>query len=125
MSAHTSSLPFPVAPIWIKLRNGALRRIRSSDIEWIEADGNYIRLHLAGETLTSRGTIVSMEAQLGSALVRIHRRMLVNRDLLRELRYENGLMKVVLSTGAEFETSRSYKAGLLASMGRGGTSAGR
>jgi two-component system LytT family response regulator len=91
------------------VRTGArLVFLRACDVDWFEADGNYVGVHVGGETLLMRQTMARLEARLDPAhFARIHRRALVNLDALRELRTDDlGGCIAVLRNGARLPVSR-------------------
>jgi two-component system LytT family response regulator len=92
--------------------NGRIFVIRAADIDWIEADGDYVSVHLAGKTWLMRETIAAMELRLAlSGFVRIHRSALVNAERVKELRpQEKGEYTVVLIDGTELKLTRNYRA---------------
>jgi two-component system LytT family response regulator len=92
-------------------RGAAIRIIKSSDIEWIESAGNYVRLHVGSEAYLHRKTMQHMEETLDSKkFVRIHRRSIVNVDRIRELRpLFKGSYTVVLEDGTELTLSPVYR----------------
>src|SRR5215211_8060937 len=56
------------------------------DIDWIGADGDYVRIHAAGKSHLVRDTMVAMEQRLDATqFVRIHRSAIVNVARIREL----------------------------------------
>ena len=60
--------------------------LRTDDIVWIEAAGNYVRLHLGEDSHLFRETMNGMEARLDPRrFVRIHRSRIVNSDRIKEL----------------------------------------
>ena len=91
--------------------NGRIMVIRAADIDWIEADGDYVSVHLAGKTLLMRETIAAVELRLAlSGFVRIHRSALVNAERVKELRpQEKGEYTVVLHDGTELKLTRNYR----------------
>jgi two-component system LytT family response regulator len=94
--------------------NGRIIVIRAADINWIEADGDYVSVHLAGKTWLMRDTIAAVELRLAlSGFVRIHRSTLVNAERVKELRpQEKGEYTVVLNDGTELKLTRNYRASL-------------
>jgi two-component system LytT family response regulator len=94
--------------------NGRIIVIRAADIDWIEADGDYVSVHLAGKTWLMRDTIAAVELRLAlSGFVRIHRSALVNAERVKELRpQEKGEYTVVLIDGTELKLTRNYRASL-------------
>lgn len=108
----------PAQLIWLLVRHGVLRSVLAAEVEWIEAASNYVAIRLrGGELLITRATIESVEKRLGHAFVRIHRKFVVNRELLKEIRNVNGQLTAVLSTGSQLPVSRHYKPQLVASLG--------
>ena len=75
-----SSAAQPGADAVIVLRTDAgVRFTPMSDIEWLEADRNYIACHIRGERLRVRGTMAEMESLLNTVrFLRISRSILVN-----------------------------------------------
>ena len=94
---------------------GRLLLLRTRDVDWIEAEGNYVLIHAGKETHMLRETIANLEAQLDPARFhRIHRSTIVNVDRIRELRPQaHGDVRVLLETGAQLTLSRGYREALL------------
>lgn len=94
--------------------------LRLRDIDWLQADGNYTRIH-AGKTqhLVRRG-IGDLEAQLDrDRFVRISRSMIVNLERIdRLVPWFSGGYLVRLSSGAELKLTRRYAYKLFAVVGR-------
>ena len=87
------------------------------EIDWIEADANYVRLHVTGKLPhLFRQPISKMAAQLGSSrFIRIHRSFIVNVNRIRELQPCNsGEFIVSLRDGKELPCSRTYRRALQA-----------
>lgn len=53
--------------------------VRTGEIDWIEAAGNYVRLHTAHQVHVIRRTLDALERRLGGRFVRIRRSMLGKR----------------------------------------------
>ena len=85
--------------------------VRAEDVDAIEAQGNYVRLNLAGASHLVRDTLNNIEAQINPRMfVRIHRQTIVNIDRVKEVQtWARGEYRVVLSTGAYYTLSRSYR----------------
>ncbi len=96
----------------IKANDGRILVIRVLDIDWIEADGDYVSVHAKGKTWLIRETIAAMELRLAlSGFARIHRSTLVNAERVRELRpLDKGEYTVVLNDGTELKLTRNYRA---------------
>ena len=92
--------------------NGRIIVVRLADIDWIEADGDYVSVHVGGKTWLMRETIAAVELRLAlSGFVRIHRSILVNAERVKELRpLDKGEYTVVLNDGTELKMTRNYRA---------------
>lgn len=93
--------------------------VRTADIEWVEADGNYLRLHTGtahpqGRSHLIRKPLSVLADELDPAqFARIHRSTLVNIDRIRELRaLSDGEYQVVLLDGTKLKLSRTYRSNL-------------
>ncbi len=100
--------------------SGRIYFIRISDIDWCEAAGNYVRLHVGAQTHLVRGTMAHIESQLDrTRFVRIHRSTIVNVDRIQELQSSfNGEYLVLLQDKTRLTLSRGYREGLQARMGK-------
>jgi two-component system LytT family response regulator len=91
-------------------------------IEWFEAEGKYIRLHLdGGGTRMIRQTMISLEEALDPArFVRVSRSAILNIDRIAEIHpWFNGELSVRMQSGAEIRTTRSYRDALKRVMENG------
>ena len=95
--------------------------LRTEDIDWIEAAGNYVRLHLGEESHLFRETMNRMESRLDSRrFVRIHRSRIVNTERIKELQpWFNGEYVVILRNGQRLPLSRGYRDKLQEQLGKG------
>jgi two-component system LytT family response regulator len=91
--------------------DGGVRLVRFEDIRWVEADGNYTRVHTAAGEIRTRATLSSMHDRLRSAgFVRIHRSYVVNAAHVVELApWTHGERTIRLVDGASLVSSRSYR----------------
>ena len=82
-----------------------------SDVDWIGADGDYVRIHTGGKSHLVRDTMAAMEQRLDAAMfVRIHRSTIVNVSRIRELRpYSSREYAVILRDGTKLRLSRRYR----------------
>ena len=89
---------------------GKVMFLRAEQIEWVEAAGNYVRLHVGGESHLFRESMKNMEARLdGDLFVRIHRSAIVNVDHIRELQpWFHGEYVVLLHDGTRLMASRVF-----------------
>ena len=100
--------------------SGRIYFVRMRDIDWCEADGNYVRLHVGPQTHLVRGTMAHIESQLdGAQFVRIHRSTIVNVDRIQELHSSfGGEYVVLLHDKTRLTLSRGYRDGLQAKLGK-------
>lgn len=92
-------------------RRGIGQFIRAVDVDWFEADGNYVRLHVGPASHLVRGTITSCAARLDPRqFVRIHRRFIVNVDRVKALQpWLGGDYVVLMQDGRKLRLSRNYR----------------
>ena len=110
----------PVPERMVVKSGGRVFFIRVDEIDWVDAAGNYVRLHVRGETYLFRETMSALEKRLEKAqFVRIHRSHLVNADRIKELLPANGEHIVVLRNGVRLTLSRGYRDRLARQTGLG------
>ncbi|MGH7538094.1 MAG: LytR/AlgR family response regulator transcription factor [Gemmatimonadales bacterium] len=99
---------------------GRVTLLRVGEIEWIDADGDYARIHVGKAWHLLRETMKNLEAQLDPArFVRIHRSTIVNLEKVKELQpFFRGEYVVVLHTGVTLKLSRGYREHLEVKLGR-------
>lgn len=83
-------------------------------IDWVDAAGDYMCVHVNGEIFVLRGTMKRLEELLDPAMfVRIHRSAIVNRNRVKALRpHRNGEYFLKLDCNHELKLSRKYKSAL-------------
>lgn len=89
---------------------GKVLFLRAGDVEWVEAAGNYVKLHVGGEAYLFRESMKNMESRLDcEQFVRIHRSAIVNLDRIRELQpWFHGEYVVILQDGTKLMASRVF-----------------
>jgi DNA-binding LytR/AlgR family response regulator len=111
--------------LWVH-RRGEFARVPIDSIEWIEAEGDYMRLHAENGGGLMRGTLTSLADRLDpDVFVRVHRSAICRMEAITGLRRKaTGALAVQLASGSEAPVGRRYASGLralLAKMqGRGG-----
>ena len=86
---------------------GRLLFVPVESVEWIEAAGNYVRLHQGQREHLLRRTLAGLAARLGDRFVRIRRTTLVNASAISALEpYGKGSYVVHLSDGTRLVSSR-------------------
>jgi two-component system LytT family response regulator len=90
---------------------GRITFLKVDEIDWIEAEGNYVRLHTGSESHLLRETMNGIEARLDARqFMRIHRSRIVNIDSIKELKpWFRGEYVVVLRGGEKLTLTRSYR----------------
>jgi two-component system LytT family response regulator len=90
--------------------DGKVYFIRTEDVEWIDVDGNYVRLHTRTGAHPMRDTLAALESRLDPELfVRIHRSAIVHIDRIASMEpYFHGEYVVTMRDGTKLTASRSY-----------------
>jgi two-component system LytT family response regulator len=99
---------------------GRVTLLSVRDIDWIEAEGDYVKIHVGKAWHLLRETMKRLEAQFDpSRFVRIHRSTIVNVERIKELQpYFRGEYVVILQDGKSLKLSRGYKEHLESVLGR-------
>jgi len=98
---------------------GRVLFLKLTDIDWIEAAGNYVTLHAGKESHMVRTTMNALEPRLDPAqFIRIHRCSIVNCDRVREMQpLFRGEHVLILKDGTHLNVGRAFRATLLQQMG--------
>lgn len=98
---------------------GKVRIVTVTDIDFIEASGNYLRLHAKGSSHLLRETMQNIEGRLDpERFIRIHRSTIVNLDRVAELEPDfHGDYTVKLTDGRKLALSRTYRDKLKGRLG--------
>ena len=85
--------------------------VRVEEVDWIEADGNYVRLHSGKRGHLLRATVSNLIGRLDpERFIRIHRSLIVNVDRLREVQtYGKGSFVLVMEDGTQLTSSATYR----------------
>ena len=91
--------------------SGRVMLLKVNEIDFIEADGNYAKLHVGRKAHLLREKMHDLEARLDPAkFVRIHRSVIVNLDRIKEMQpHFNGDYIVVLEDGRQLRLSRTRR----------------
>jgi two-component system LytT family response regulator len=108
--AATDPPAVPADRLLVK-EDGRMFFISAGDIDWVEAAGNYAKLHVAGRVHLVRETMTGLEGRLDPRrFARIHRSTIVNLDRVREMAlWFSGDYLVRLTDGTELKLSRWYR----------------
>ena len=90
---------------------GHITIVEIKDIDYIDAAGDYMCIHVGEKTHILRETMKTMEKRLDPKIFqRVHRSTIVNLDMVKEVRpHSNGECFLTLLCGEELKVSRSYK----------------
>lgn len=85
--------------------------LKTTDIDWIESAGNYVRIHSGGNNYLIRETMINMEKKLDSdTFFRIHRSTIINVNKVKELeQWFHGDYQVIMYNEEKLTMSRNYK----------------
>lgn len=94
--------------------------LKTNEIDWIEAAGNYVRLHTGNESHLLRETMSGIQKKLNpNQFIRIHRSTFVNIEQIKELQpWFHGEYVVILKEGTQLTMSRGYRNNLTELLGK-------
>ena len=116
-AAPAPSLPFDRLVV---KSGGTTRFVRVADIDWIEAAGVYVNLHVGGKEMLYRSVLNDLAARLDPRrFVRVHRSAIVNIESILHLEpISHGEFELVLRNGSRPRVSRTYRAQLEKRLGQ-------
>jgi DNA-binding LytR/AlgR family response regulator len=96
--------------VWVRSGKEELR-LQVDAIEWIQAEGDYIRIHTPARNYYLRGSLRALEASLDPAqFARVHRSFLVRQDRVAKLRRDDdGALFLLMAGGAEIPVARRFR----------------
>jgi len=99
---------------------GTTRFVRVADIEWIEAAGVYVTLHVGAKEVLYRAALNDLARKLDPIrFVRVHRSAIVNIESVSHLQpISHGEFEVVMKSGSRSRISRTYRAALEKRLGQ-------
>ena len=108
-----------LAELWVPHRSELLR-IEVSQVSRIDAERDYVRLHVGDRSYLLLQTIAGLEKRLDPAqFIRIHRSTILRRDCIRGLRHDGlGVWSIELADGEALRIGRTYMAKVKAMAGR-------
>jgi two-component system LytT family response regulator len=103
-------LDMPALPDHILVMEGnRLASLPLMDIIWLEAEGDYTRIHTMKRSYLSNKGITELEQRLGNTqFVRVHRSALISLKSIAQVHKEASGPRIVLVNGREIRVSRSY-----------------
>lgn len=108
---HDVRGPKPLPERLMVRSSGRVMFLPLDELDAVESEGNYVRLHTGARALLVRETMASIEARLGhERFCRVHRGWIVNLDRVRELRVRpNGEHELVTHEGRPYKVGRAYR----------------
>lgn len=109
--APTPAVPRYIDRIVIK-QDQRTRVVMLQDVQWMESDGNYVRLHAGRDVHLVRETLSSLESRLDPRrFLRIHRRTIVDMRAMKEMQpWFGGDLVMILRDGTKLRVGRSLRA---------------
>jgi DNA-binding LytR/AlgR family response regulator len=87
---------------------GVTRFVRRSDVRYVEAQGDYVRLHTSEGSHLLRAPLSTLEEQWREAgFLRVHRSLLVATEHISQVRFDHGRCTVLIE-GTELQVSRRH-----------------
>ena len=85
--------------------------VRFDEIDWIDVEGDYARLHVGRDTHLLRETLADLERRLPSPrFVRIHRSFIVQADRIQSVQpWFKGDYVLILRDGTRLQSGRTYR----------------
>jgi two-component system, LytTR family, response regulator len=111
-SSDKVSVTRPGQPPRLVIKTGSrILFLRPEQIEWIEAERNWVRLHLGRDNQLVRDTMYNFERRLDpNQFLRVHRSAIVNLDHVKEMvPLPSGDYRVTLRSGVQLLLSRTYR----------------
>ena len=104
--------------LWAQDGHGSVQ-IRCSDIRWIMAEGDYMRLCVPERSYLIHDAMQSLLERLPAGMfIRIHRSAAVRRDLLRDIRRKGRRNYIVMDDGSQLSIGPSYLDSVLSASSR-------
>jgi two-component system LytT family response regulator len=99
---------------------GSTRFVRVADIDWMEAAGVYVNLHVGGKELLYRAALNELAERLDPIrFVRVHRSAIVNIESILHLEpISHGEFEVILKDCSRSRISRTYRGQLEKRLGQ-------
>ncbi|MBB5055421.1 two-component system LytT family response regulator [Granulicella aggregans] len=100
--------------------DGITKFVRLKDVDWIEAAGVYVTLHVSGKEMLYRASLADLEHRLDPIrFLRIHRSAIINIESIVQLEaLSHGEFEVLLKDGSHPRVSRSYRSSMEKRLGQ-------
>lgn len=111
-SSETTTATSEIYDSQLRIKDrGHITIVSTSEVEYIDAAGDYMCIHTGDKTHILRETMKTMEKRLDPKIFqRIHRSTIINLNKVKEVRpHSNGECYLLLENGTDLKVSRSYK----------------
>lgn len=109
-SADGSDVVHEIGRLLLQQNGGEAYLIDPDRLEWVEASGDYMRLHLEDDEILVRITLTELDRRLDDRFVRVNRSALVCIDRVRQVRPSGrDRHEVVLDSGTRVTLTASYR----------------
>jgi two-component system LytT family response regulator len=118
LDALLAALPAPATRLPVRVGEH-IEMLDLADVDYFEAEGNYVAVHTAGKVHLIRDTLTAMASRLDPRrFVRIHRSRIVRIDQVRTIApLFHGEYRLTLRDGTQLTSGRSYRDALRAALG--------
>ena len=118
-SVRSRGEPQWLSEFWVPYRSELLR-IAAADVERIDAERDYVRLHVGGRSYLLLQTVSGLEARLDpESFIRLHRSTILRRDRIVGLRHDGlGVWSAELDDASIVRIGRTYLSRAKAMAGR-------
>ena len=95
--------------LWVQI-GSEKRRLTLTEIRWIEAERDYVRVHMTGHSHLVNAMLGDMEKAVGDSFLRVHRSAIVRKDKVRAvLRGRFSAPVLELDDGHRLPVGRKYR----------------
>jgi DNA-binding LytR/AlgR family response regulator len=99
---------------WVRRNASGMVRVAVEDINYVTAEVDYVRLHLAEQSYLARETLTNLQSRLDPGVfLRVHRSSIVRISAIREIKRSRvGVVEVHVVGGARLRVGRAYNRAL-------------
>jgi DNA-binding Lrp family transcriptional regulator len=101
--------------VWVPCQEGMVR-IDCAKIDKVTAEGDYMRIHSAGQGWMVHSTMVALSHCLDDSFVRLHRSILVRKDFIERMSHDQSHWTAHLNDGTRERVAKSHVRALLDSL---------
>jgi len=109
--------------VWVRCDDG-MKRVDSSLINKVTAEGDYMRLHTDGESWMFHSTMNDISERLGADFILVHRSTLLRSSFINHLRHEGRAWTAILDDGSVERVAQTRIVALQAKLRSGSSDSG-